>query len=186
MTKLIKIFSFLFLIVMVSACNNDDESSTNAEDLVGTWRAISFEATNSVAITGTGADVTTSTDITGSNLDYEVTFTESNFSTSGAYDIEATVEVVGVSTTTSNDSYTNVSGNGTYTVDGNMMTIDGSFFELEVDGVDLSAFGEEQTVNWEINSDGNLVITQDETDEVTISGVGTTSTVTSTSVWEKQ
>ena len=83
----------------------------------------------------------------------------------------------------------NVSGSGSYSVNGNEMIIDGSFFEFSFEGMDFAELSGEQTATFEISDNGQtLVFSQDntttETDAAT--GLTTTSTQVSSSVWARQ
>jgi len=79
----------------------------------------------------------------------------------------------------------NVNGVGTYSTSGDIMTLDGTFFEFESGGVDLSAMNGEQSANFSI--DGNrLTFMQDEEETTTVQGITSTSRLISTSVWVKQ
>ena len=82
-----------------------------------------------------------------------------------------------------------VTGTGNYSINGNEMTIDGAFFEFTFDGMDSSAFEEEQTVTFQITDNGQtLTFTQNDTTTETdaLTGATVTSTQASTSVWQRQ
>jgi len=178
----------MMVVMLASACGGDDDNGGD-EGLVGTWKAISFSADISSTTTGGGADVTSSNDINGSNFDYEVTFTESSFTTAGGYDISITTEIVSGGTVNSidtNDTYSDVDGSGTYSTNGDEITLNGSFYTFNVDGVPYGQGNEAQTAKFEINSNGQLVITQDETQTTTTQGINVVSVVESSSVWERQ
>ena len=175
----------LSLLVLVTACGgNDNGSSTN--DLLGTWVAVSFDGNSESTTTFDGTTTTSEVAILGSNLDYRVTFTETAWTTAGGYDVTSTTSVNGMPAATLTSSNTNVSGSGTYSIDGNVMTIDGSFFELETNGVPTTGTSGPQMANFEINSNGELVFSQDETIESNQSGVESTTALMTTSVWRRE
>jgi len=89
-------------------------------------------------------------------------------------------------TQTSTDGYSDVTGSGTYTNDESTITINGSFFELEWNGIDLTATQGEQTANYEINADDQLVISQNDVVTSNTGGATVTTSVVSTSVWERK
>jgi len=160
-------------------------SSSNSADLIGTWNLVSFDLdmTNSFD-PGTGMMVTDLI-VESTEVDYQVTFTATNFNTEGWYSYNTQIETAGM---VLNDSYTmeDVTGSGTYTTDGNQMTTQGSFFEFTFEGMDDSMFDEEQTGTYEISADGQtLTFSQDETTVNTDAGYDIEIDVVSTSIWQK-
>jgi len=185
MIKLTKILFALSLLLFVTACGSDDDGP-DTNDLLGTWVAVSFEGDIESTSEFSGTTTTSEINFIGSNIDYRLTFTENAWTTAGGYDATVTSTVNGMSGGAIPSSQTGVSGSGNYSINGNVMTIDGSFFELTSNGVPVTAIGEAQMADFEINSDGELVFTQDEVIESTDSGVTSTSTVKSNSVWRRE
>ncbi len=187
MTKLFKLFTLLMVISLATACNNEDEmSSSSSGELDGTWTAISFQADIDGLTTFQGTTTSSNSSIVGDDLNYNVTFDDGDFTTDGGYTMTSTVSFDGNVINTSTDTYTNVDGSGTYTKDETTITTMGSFFEFEVDGVPYGTGNESQTANYEINADGQLVISQNETQSQDNMGIITTNTIVSQSVWERQ
>jgi len=186
MIKLSKLLFFCSALFLITACGNDDDAAPVNSDLEGTWEAVSFEfvAETSSEFAGTTTDVLTQ--LEGSNMNYELTFTSDAFTTSGSYDIELQTSLDGSPQQTQSQSYTNVDGSGTYSADGSVMTINGSFFNLTVNGVSYSGANGAQMADYEINAAGNLVFTQDQTVTDNSGGANTTSKQTSSSVWRKK
>jgi len=179
-----KTFQLLFLCLFtlsIFSCGDDDEMSV----LDGTWTAQSSEF-----------DVTTTTTTNGSNfssqsvgsttaIDYDLVFTGSNFTTSGSYTYDVTTSVDGSVVNSGSNPVSDVSGAGTYSVDGSVITINGSFFELEFNGQPLVGANGPQMANFTINGD-ILTFNQNETTTSMEGGAASTSTIVSTSVWERQ
>ena len=189
MIKLTKLLFLLSLVIFLGSCDNDDDDSTgSAADLIGTWIATSFEYETSSSTSGSGIpDSEVMTEANGSNLNYELTFTQSNYTTSGSYDMTITATQDGNVVADTTQSYTNVTGAGTYSVMGDQITVGGSFFDFDVDGIDLSAFTiGDQTATYKITSDDKLEVTQDAEISSTVQGITSTSTIRSKSVWERQ
>ncbi len=186
MIKLTKILFALSLLVMATACNNDDDSDTDTGDLIGTWVAVSFDGDIESSTTFDGTSTTSEVDILGSNLNYKVTFTETAWTTSGGYDVTTTSTVNGMNSSSSTSSNTAVSGVGTYSTDGNLMTIDGSFFEFESNGVPVAGTSGPQEAMFEINSDGELVFSQDEETSTDQNGVMSTNKIKTNSTWKRE
>lgn len=164
--------------------NNNPNNS-----LIGTWIAQSFQANITNTITAANGDETiVNLDVEGANLNYNVTFSESNFSTIGGYDMLTTLTINGTENPQQTTNNTDVTAEGAYSTSGNMMTISGAMFNLSVDGIDTSGFENEQMVTYTISDNGQqLTLTQNEDTTENIDGGGTIRNVTvSTSVWMRQ
>ncbi len=186
---MIKFFKFLFLsslIISMNACSDDDDSSSSEMDeIVGSWKAKSFEFDTKSTIDFAGIETSSETSGSGSNLDYTLVFEESTYSTSGGYDVDVTTSSNGEVLSMSTQSYSDVDGSGSYSTQDDLITIKGSFYEFEVDGVDLTSGSQEQTVTFKL--EGNqLTFIQDEQKTETINGISTVTHTKSTSVWERQ
>lgn len=184
-TKLLTLFAFICL---VGACNNDDEASPTAaaNGLEGTWTAVEFSASTSTSSNINGQAFDSTSEIEGSNLDYDLVFTDDAFTTNGGYTIAISASSGGQVVTNTTDTYTDVNGNGTYTVQGDSMTITGSFFEFNVNGIPYDLGNGSQTAHFEINANGDLIFSQNETTTDNTNGILTTSNIVSTSRWQKQ
>ena len=168
----------------INSINNSNNSSNNA-DLVGTWDLVSLDLDMTSSFDpGTGMMITDLI-VESTEVDYQLTFTATNFNTEGWYSYNTQIETAGMII---NDSYTmeDVTGSGTYTTDGNQMTTQGSFFEFTFEGMDDSLFDDEQTGTYEISADGQtLTFTQDETTVNTDAGYEIEIDIISTSIWQK-
>lgn len=183
MLNLTKLLFALTLILSLGACNSDDDP--NPSDLEGTWTAVSFSANVMSTSDFNGNEFTSTVDVVGSEFDYDLTFTDAAFTTSGGYTLDIDFDAGG-SSQSSTDTYTNVSGNGTYATTDTEMTINGSFFTFEFNGMPFLTADDTQTADYEINEDGDLIFTQNETMTSTQSGSTTTSVVVSSSKWVRQ
>ncbi len=183
MTKFLFVFSLLFLL---GSCGNDDEADPTTNSLLGAWTAVAFTADVESTSTFNGSTTTSHSSIEGSNLNYDLTFTNTDFATNGSYDVAAVTSVDGSVVSSTNESYTNVSGTGPYSTSGNVITISESFFTVSVNGMPAAGSGQEQHANYEINSDGELVFSQNEEMTTTDSGVMVTTTSISNSTWKRK
>ncbi|WP_178991426.1 hypothetical protein [Winogradskyella schleiferi] len=195
MKKIVSLFC-LFTLLTAFTCENEpldngidltDSSNNNA--LVGTWDLTDFDVTLGSTTSFSGESFITDIDIESTEENYVLNLTPSNFTTNGSYSYDTNIVVNGE--TFSSEPYTleNVSGSGSYSVNGNEMTIDGSFFEFEFEGAEETSLSGEQTVTFSVSADGQtLTFTQDETTSQTdpTTGTVTTSTTNSTSIWAKQ
>ncbi|MEO1518326.1 MAG: hypothetical protein AAFV95_25130 [Bacteroidota bacterium] len=175
MIRLTKSIFFLSLLLAIGACSKDDATS---DDIKGVWKAISFEATASSTFQGTGS----TSRINSTTVNYTVNFGDSDWTTNGGYTYTTSTTVTGFPASNSTETVSDVEGSGTYSIDGNEMTLNGSFFEFDFNGMTFNTTSGPQTANFEINSNGQLIISQDET--MTSQGVSTN--VTSRSIWERE
>jgi len=194
MKKFLALLSFLVLLTAFS-CENEplddglsSGSNNNNDGLVGTWNLVEFDVTLSTSSSFSGQSVSSDVVVFSTDVDYMVEFTEVSFATNGNYTYNANVEVDGNVVT--NDTFTlnDVTGNGTYSTSGEEMTIDGSFFEFNFQGMDSSVLEGEQTLTYAITDGGNtLTFTQNETitESDAATGLEVTSTTNSTSVWTR-
>lgn len=185
MLKLTRLMFLFCLMIAVAACGgNDDDAnpSGGTNDLQGTWKALSMNGNLNTMASGVSSDLT----FYGSNYDYTIVFGTSDWNTSGGYDVTTEGISGGVLIPPSISEIRNVMGNGTYTISGNMITVDKSFFDLAASGVPTTGTGGMQTATWSINTDGHLVFNQNETSTDSSTGITITSTLVSTSTWEKQ
>jgi len=169
---------------LAQSCGDDEEMSTGTSELAGTWKAESLNGDVTSTVVFGGMTTVTSSIIDGTNLNYTLVLTDDSFTTSGSYDIEASIEVQGTNITSS-DSYSNVSGNGTYFTEGNEITVDGQFFELELNGMPLMSETGPVTATYNITNNV-LTVTQNDVDTNTQSGVTTESQVNFVSTWRRQ
>jgi len=196
MIQKMKFFLVCLLVLSMVACDEDDEPSFSAADLVGTWKAQSFSFSVESTRSLNGMATTVNTIGTGSNLDYVLELTEISFVTSGSYSYSATSEVNGIVTSQKSSTVAGVdesgvigngiTGSGNYSTDGIVLTSDASFFEFTFDGIDLGLLVGVQMMNYEINSEGKLVLTQNEEISTTNQEITYTNRVITTSTWTKQ
>lgn len=182
MSNRIKSLFVLILVVCISACESGGESPTSG--LEGTWSVQEFTAEVAVVISVGGIEINSTSSIVGSDLDYNLTFTETGFTTSGSYTVTNDYDLAGFMQTLTS-TLSNVSGSGTYTSTNTELTLSNSFFNIEVNGMPLEGSGEAQTIAYEINSNGELIFSQSETITTTDSGATSTATTEAFSRWTR-
>lgn len=182
MSNLIKSLSLLVLFVFVSACESGGETPTLS--LVGSWSAASFSANVESATTVNGISINTTSVTTGSDMNYKVTFTETEFTTAGDYTVTTNLTVNGTEQTFTSE-LVGVTGSGTYTSTADQIILSDSFFSLEVNGMPVQTGGQPQSASYEITSNNELIISQDQTITLTELGVTTTVTIVSSSRWTR-
>lgn len=169
----------------VSACESGGDESPSTS-LIGTWTAVSLEADVESTSSFNGTNITTTSIATGSDFNYDLTFTETSFTSSGSYTVSSTVSINGGPSQTVTSDFSNVSGSGTYTSTEDELTLIGAFFSLESNGLPAQTSGQAQMASYEINGNGELVISQEETMTLTQSGVTTSVNAMVTSRWARK
>lgn len=184
--KLFNLFFLLLVSLSFVACDDDEDPVSSEDGIVGTWSAQSFEFDLESSTTSPDFDVETVSSGTATALDYTLTFTaEGNWTAVGSYTLNITSSSDGVQTSAQENMYSSVTNSGTYTVAGDLLTINESFFTLELDGMTLGGGNGPQVVPFAI-SGNTLTFTQDDETEV-MSGTATTSSKTfSESVWARK
>lgn len=181
MTKLLKLFFSISIIILMFSCGKDDDPAAKG-DLEGDWTATAYSATIETSSAGVGLSTIVAE---GTSFDYDLNLDGSMFTTSGSYSANQTVTTAGFTQSNAVD-YANISGSGTYTVDGNTMTIEGSFFDFEAAGMSFTGGGEMQTATFEINSDGELILNQNETITDSSNGITVDAKIVSSSTWVRK
>ena len=173
------------LSIMMS-CGGDDLVKLN-DNLTGEWTAISFSADISSEV-GSGADMTaTQTNVAGSNFDYNLTFTENDWNTSGGYDTEISIISSEFNTAPITASEKGITGTGSYVTENDSIIIKGSMFEYDMSSMGMTSINnEDQTATYNINSDGELILTHDETTTTSMNGISINTSIKSTSTWVRK
>jgi len=187
-----KISNFLFagLLLLLASCGEEGISPNPEAQIVGTWTAQSFTASMEATSEFAGTSVNISMDMEGQDMDYLLTFTETDYSAAGTYGIKGSVDAGGGSLIPLDQTYTEVTGDGTYSLNGDEITSNGAFFDFTVEGFDMSMLQGEVKATIEKLTDKELIFVQ-ETEETTSQEVGgeisiSTSKIMARSVWKRQ
>jgi len=186
--KILSKFTFLslFATLILCSCGDDEAMVVVDDDLNGTWTAKSWSANIESATTGGGLNQSVTSTFTGTSFGYDLTFDNGSFTTDGNYSYTFAITGSGINQNGSED-VDNVNGNGTYTNTDTQLTLKGRIFEYEANGlVSVAASNEDTVLDYEINSDGDLVFTYDVVMTDTQAGFTTTSTISDVSVWERK
>lgn len=186
MLKVTNLFSALIFTFLIIACGGDGDEQLENETIQGTWVAESLVGSVETSITVQGEAIQTNFSFEDISLDYELTFDETSFSTKGDYNIKVKAVTGGAVIADTNSDVSDVSGNGQYTDLGTSITLNKPFFNLTYQGQELMIMEEEQNAEYEINAKGELVFSQNETTESTVSGIKSVSRIISTSVWKRK
>lgn len=192
MKKLLSLLC-LFTLFFAFTCENepldfDVETGGTDSDLLGEWNLVEFDVEVSTSTNFQGQEISSDIEVYSTTVDYTLNFTENNFTTNGSYSYVADIIANGMNIEGEPYTLENVSGSGSYSVNGNEITIDGSFFEFSFEGMDFAELNGEQTATFEISDNGQtLIFSQNETTTETDAATGVTSTSTqvSSSVWTR-
>lgn len=182
----------LSVLVITLSCKKDnlDDELPNpdaliVQQLVGSWEMISFTSTvNRIKVFPNDVSIESQSEVIGEDIDYNVMFTSTSFEGEGSYSVTINNESNGFSSTLT-DSYVDVFREANFTVENGVITVSGSFYELDIEGLPATTETQEMDVN--LSNNGNTLTIYDEAlVERYVNGVISTSTSISTSVWAKQ
>ena len=176
----------LGLIALVAACGSEGEPTATPSHLIGTWTLTELSGNSQATATENGLEYTANNDFTGSAFNYDLTLTEKEFMTNGSYLLNNQVSVDGLVLSMSVDTITGTNGSGTYTINGNEITTMGAFIDNELNGGEAFLDSDSQTSQFEIDDQGLLIITLDQTTEEMIDGILTMVTVDLSTTWVKK
>ncbi|PTX60891.1 hypothetical protein C8N46_10547 [Kordia periserrulae] len=167
----------------------NSNTNTNPALIVGTWQAVSLEATAESTITIAGVSTQSLSTIQGSNMDYRVILEENGmFTSEGSYDLITTVTADGVPPQTYTYPIESVEGSGTYQITGNMISFSNSFYDLQVGGTGTTT-GQDSTPTqseYSISADGQtLTIIQNDTQTQSEQGIEITANISGVSVFTR-
>lgn len=157
-----KSLKFIFAItatLFFISCDNEEDDTTpvTSETIIGSWSTTALEADILIEGDINGIPFVSDTRSIGENFDYVLTFTETEYTAVGGYDLVTTGTLNGETITTDTTSIRDISETGTYSFDDGTITFDGQLFEFNGDDLEMS----NQTLDIAFNADGDLVITQE-------------------------
>ena len=170
-------------LLFISCGGDEDDNNMNLTGLEGEWTAIEFSATT----TTNSAGQVINAQIEATTLDYCLTLQDGEFQTNGSYILSTDATTSGIAIPTQTSNFDNVEGSGTYTDNGTSLEIDGSFFEIDVNGMSITEVSNgPQTAEYSIDGNGNLIIVQNESISEVVQGIMLTVDVQSSSTWERK
>lgn len=185
--KILKPILLFAFVALLASCSDDDSTEpVDPTSLIGTWTAISLDADIDLNGDFGGIPIESSTNTVGENFDYTLTLTETEYTVIGGYDLVTTGTVNGEPLEAEPTSITGIDETGTYSLDGNTITINGNVFDFEANGVSLSEASSEQTAEISFNSDGDMVLTERGEQMLTVEGISFTVNIDAVSVWRRQ
>ncbi len=161
-----KYLKLLFLFVVpfsIISCSDDDEADQpiDATTLIGTWDMTSLASVLALTTTLEGSEVTIGGISTGENIDFTITFTETEYTVNGTYDVVTVGTLNGEDVSTETESLEFMNESGSYTLNNNtiefqngVLTEDNTDFEIDDPGL------EQLTVSI-TNNGQNLTLSQD-------------------------
>ncbi|MEM9546121.1 MAG: hypothetical protein AAGA77_09110 [Bacteroidota bacterium] len=163
------------------SCGGDDKNG-----LEGEWEAVSFQAEVSSSTAIEGVAFVSSTIIEGSNLDYVLNLDDGDYTVSGSYDLTVTTGSDLIEEPiVDGQSYSGVSGEGTYSLDEDEITVMGQFFEFDLDGAPIGQSAGTAVAKYTLNGD-MLSFSQMEETMIDFGGSISTTTIEATSTWRRK
>lgn len=186
-----KITNFLVLLTLfiLTACGGNENNANPEATLTGTWELEEFTVNIETSTAFSGETTEAIINVDGKNLDYRLTFSETDYTTEGSYGYEGDMEVGG-NKSSFDLAVSDVTGKGTYTFANDELISDGAFFNLEFQGMNLDVGQDEIKAKITKLSNTELIISQDEEKTIEQTQAGFSITVTSKtvgrSVWKKK
>lgn len=186
MENLKRVLAALTIITLMMSCGNED-SIENTQGILGEWTAVEFKSTITSEV-GSDNDITrTEANITGLNFDYDLTFTESEWSAAGGYDTEIRTQSQSGHNETITETLTDVTERGTYIETSDKVTFFGRLFDYNMTGLGFTSISNnEQSSDYTINEDGALIFTQNQSNTTSINGISIVTTINNTSTWVRK
>jgi len=187
MYKLTNLTLAMLMMLLLAACGNDNEITPPSDGLEDTWKLISIEIDAETTTTTLSGQTTVSNiEAYGVNFVYDLTLDNGNWATEGSYEMIVSATLDGMQLPSNTDSYDDIMGLNTYHNDSTRITISGSFFEFEYDGINYAPLLNPQTADYTINADDQLEISNSQTLYSYMPPGSITSTVAYTSMWERK
>lgn len=171
-------------VAFLSACNEGNDS-TPTNTLIGTWSLSDMEADVEATTAAGPISLTASTAIDLIEADYQIVVTENTMTASGSYSLELTINIDGLPPTTTTYEFNDIAGSVDYSVSGNTLNVEGSYFDLGVDGANFSEAGTTLEITYAINGD-QLTLTQNQTTTIEEDQASVNVTVSQVSTWTRQ
>ena len=148
-------------IIFYTGCSDDEPAGTPS--LIGEWSVTALDGEVETSAVILGFPITTTSTFVGSNFNYDVSFTETQISSSGSYDITVTTNIPGEGSQSETTSITDSNAIVTYSLDGNVLTMNGVVFDLGVDEIDTDVLNAEQDFTVEFNGENKVNLIQNQT-----------------------
>jgi len=150
--KLTKALLLMVALFGFFACDNEDNPSTNTDDIIGNWEVSAYSYEGTTTTTSGGASFTTdfmgdATDVTAS-VEFK---TDGTYSSTGGYTISLDYEIGGQTISTP-VTISNFIGSGTYEVSGSTLTTtdeDGKTTALKIERLE----GDDMELEFEITQE---------------------------------
>ena len=184
MKSLKAIAQFLLAAVLLISCGGDDEPES-ASGLEGTWTAITmnYDITQTNSISGQSGDIIVEGNAT--DINYDLTLEDGTYRASGMYTLNYTFSTLS-QVTELVQSVPEVFSEGTYSVDGNEITVFGDFYGFDFQGLTTTGTANQSSVAiFEVDGD-MLTLTQNQSFETVSTGLTVTTNIVSKSTWTRK
>ena len=175
---------FLVISIVIQSCGGDD--AIPISELSGEWKAQTLEGTIRTESTFSGSSIISNSSVTGANMNYYLTLTMSDnkFTAQGSYDIELATTAQGC-TVSVTDSYSNLSGSGTYNSTDSEITLDASIYVISLNGMVLEVTLGNIPATYFITNN-LLTVTEVRQEEMDNSTISSFTDINMVSAWNRQ
>ena len=170
--------------IVIQSCGDDDVIPRS--ELSGEWKAQTLEGTIIMESTFSGSSIISNSTVTGANMNYYLTLTMSDnkFTAQGSYDIELATTAQGF-TVSVTDSYSNLSGSGTYNSTDSEITLDASIYVISLNGMVLEVTLGNIPATYFITNN-LLTVTEVRQEEMDNSTISSFTDINMVSAWNRQ
>ena len=170
--------------IVIQSCGDDDVIPRS--ELSGEWKAQTLEGTIIMESTFSGSSIISNSTVTGANMNYYLTLTMSDnkFTAQGSYDIELATTAQGF-TVSVTDSYSNLSGSGTYNSTDSEITLDASIYVISLNGMVLEVTLGNIPATYSITNNV-LTVTEVRQEEMDNSTISSFTDINMVSTWNRQ
>lgn len=122
--KTIKMFAVVFLLSgLFVSCSNDDENEVSNSELVGEWQLEEYFYEGTTQTSQGGQSLSSSYSGEAYDINAKINFDENSWQTQGSYIVKLLTEVNGQSIS-QDYPFSNYSGSGNYSLEGNVVTLE--------------------------------------------------------------
>lgn len=133
MKKVCFLFAMMFVALNFVGCSENDEVSSSAEGLLGTWKMVSsvYEGSSSITVQGQNIDSEYRGEFKNIEASMTITKNPNELLAEGSYDIDVNYSSSGISSSQTM-SYNDVSNKAEWSLKDNVLTISGKSFSVNI------------------------------------------------------
>lgn len=133
MKKVCFLFAMMFVALNFVGCSENDEVSSSAEGLLGTWKMVSsvYEGSSSITVQGQNIDSEYRGEFKNIEASMTITKNPNKLLAEGSYDIDVNYSSSGIPSSQTM-SYNDVSNKAEWSLKDNVLTISGKSFSVNI------------------------------------------------------